>query len=109
MRLDPMSPNRPAQLGGFGMARFQQGRYGEAVAWLKAWASGSDIPISWLTLAACHGHLGQLEAAREALARYARLSPIAIEELAAGVYRGLGQRQRFLDGIALAEGKAARA
>jgi len=107
MRLNPKSADGPALLASLGMARFQQGRIAEAAALLKEAAEYSDNPVLSALLAASYGHLGREWQAREALARSREISSTPIDEAAAWI-RGPAYRKLFLDGIALAEGKAQR-
>ena len=108
-RLEPTGPNRPIQNVVLGMARFVQGRFGETVSLMKEATRQADHPPAYFHLAASYGHLGQTDAAREALARGRELSPDLIEwyaRSASGCW-GPGHRKLMLDGIALAEGKNA--
>jgi len=66
----------------------------------------NDAPGAYACLAACYGHLGQIEAAREALHRYGELSGQPIEVFASSVFHAPAHIKLFLDGIALAEGKS---
>ena len=104
MRLDPLSPiNRDARML-VGTARFRHGQFAEALSLLSE--AGSPQPYAHAHLAAVLGHLGRIEAAREALARY-RASADTPIELAANLWFSRPEhRKLFLDGIALAEGKA---
>jgi adenylate cyclase len=101
MRLDPLSPiNRDARMQ-VGVARFRQGRFAEALSALNE--ASSPHPYAYAHLAAALGHLGQVEAAREALARYRASADLSIDE-AAALWLPPEHRKLFLDGIALAEG-----
>jgi adenylate cyclase len=106
-RLEPMGPNRPIQNGVLGMAKFAQGRFSETVLLMKEVIREGDHPPAYFHLAASYGHLGQLDAAREALARARELAPGLIDQYARNASGGWGpgHRKLFLDGIALAEGK----
>jgi TolB-like protein len=105
MRLDPMGPNRAAQIAFIGMARFKQARFTEALALLKDAAQQTDLPGVPAYLAATYGHLGLRDEALEALTRYRRLSQVPIDVFARSLSRQPAQLKLFLDGIALAEGK----
>jgi TolB-like protein len=105
LRLDPLSPNKPAIWMCLGCARFEQGRFADAVVFLEQAAQRFDNPDTHAYLAVCRGHLGEITAAREALERYRALSPQALDDLAAVNHRHPGHRKLFLDGVALAEGK----
>jgi hypothetical protein len=64
------------------------------------------LPVSYVVLASLHGHRGEIGQAREALAQLRSLSSGAIEEFARIWFPRPEHRKLFLDGIALAEGKA---
>jgi len=87
------------------LALFKQGRFADAVANLKEWVQQADAALAYAFLAASYGHLGQLEAAKAALARYRELSPAMLEERARVGFSSLYD-QSFRDGIALAEAKS---
>ena len=106
MRLDPMSPERPLEIGFIGEARFQQGRFSEAIGLLREADRHMDTPYSLAILAACLGQLGQIREAQAALARYRALTSQPIAEMAGAYMRIPAHLKLFLDGIALAEGKA---
>jgi adenylate cyclase len=106
MRLDPISPYRHMQVGITGMARFQERRFDEAVPLFKEWIQRSADPGGHALLASTYGHLGRLSAARELIAECAALSPTPVELLGKYWYREPAQRALFLEGLALAEGKA---
>jgi len=89
------------------MARFQQQRFAEAAALMREFTQESmSSPLGYAFLAASYGHLGQTAAAAEALGRYRALSRAPIEDFAARMLHDPVHRQLFLQGIALAEGKA---
>jgi len=102
MRLEPMGPNRTIQLSLLGIARFQQRRFAETISLMKESVQRADHPPAYLHLAASYGHLGQIDAAREALARYRTLTGVSDDLL----WRGFdgAYKQLALEGIALAEG-----
>jgi TolB-like protein len=107
MRLDPMGPNRPRQLLLMGVARFQQGRYGEVVALMKEAAQQIDSPTAHAFLAASYGHLGEMDAAQSALARYRTFSQLPVEDFGRSLLsNNPGHISQFLDGITLANGKS---
>ena len=103
IRLDPLSASRPRQLGGMGVARFEQERFSEAIPFFKEWAQRSDMPTSFAYLAACYGHLGQMDPGREALARYRALSKATIEELAGYQFARAEHRKLLMEGVARVE------
>jgi adenylate cyclase len=104
MRLDPIGPNRASQLSNMARARFQQGRFAESVALSKQAGTSQESATSCAYLAAAYGHLGQVSAACDALARYASLSQQPIRAFARTFIHELAQRRLLLDGIDLAEG-----
>jgi len=105
-RLDPMGPLGPAVAGYMGVVRFKQGRFAEAVPYLRESVQQADIPTSFAYLAASYGKLGETAAAQAALARFAALSPLPIDVHARSTIIRPNQLELFLEGIALAEGKA---
>ena len=106
LRLDPLSADRHFSLGGLGAARFAQGRFAEAITFLK---QSAQLQPGWAFiyahLAAGHGHLGEAAAAREAMTRYRDLTSVDIRDWVAVWSIPQVQRQLLLDGIALAEGE----
>ena len=81
MRLDPCSSDRGYQLSGIALARFGQGRYAEAAALLKeSLQLQPTVSINQALLAACYGHLGEVDAARAAIASYQALSSRQLQE-----------------------------
>jgi TolB-like protein len=105
MRLDPMGPARVSQISVMSLARFQQRRFGDAAALSREMIQNNDAPGAYACLAACYGHLGQIEAAREALHRYGELSGQPVEVFASSVFHAPAHIKLFLDGIALAGAK----
>jgi adenylate cyclase len=69
LRLDPVGPDRSEKLFLVGIARFQQGRFGEAAPLLKEHAQQTGSPLALTLLAAAYGHLGQPREALEVLKR----------------------------------------
>ncbi|HXQ47457.1 MAG TPA: TIR domain-containing protein [Caulobacteraceae bacterium] len=106
MRLDPMGPARVSQISVMSLARFQQRRFGDAAAHSREMIQHNDAPGAYACLAACYGHLGQIEAARGALHRFRELSRQPIEVFARSVFHAPEHVKLFLDGIALAEGRS---
>jgi adenylate cyclase len=107
MRLDPLSPLRATHLGMLGSALFMQGRFAEAIAPLRESVHlQAAPPQSFAVLAACHGQLGEIEAARAALAEVRARTQAPIRELGANLIRAPAQRRLFLEGIARAEDEA---
>jgi adenylate cyclase len=105
MRLDPLSSMRATQVGMLGAALFAQGKFAESVVALKQ--SGQlnpSIPQLYAQLAACYGHLGDLPAARAALADLSLQTPLTIREMGEKMYRAPAQRALFLEGVAKIEG-----
>ena len=99
-RLDPLSLRRGPVRVYKGVARFQQGRFAEALKLLKEAASLVITPVAPAYLAATYGQLGQMSEARSALALYRQRSPAPIETRAMG---RPDHRKLFLEGIALAD------
>jgi adenylate cyclase len=107
LRLDPIGPDRAGRVGWLGIGEFQRDRLSDAVAGLKEWVQQADSSIAYAFLAASYGLMGQLDAARAALARYHELSPIPIEAVGhAEASETHMYGQRFVEGIALAQGKS---
>jgi TolB-like protein len=105
MRLDPMGPGRPVQMALMAVARFAQGRFGEAVAHAKECAQRAESPVPYAFLAASCGHLGLEREANEALARYRALTSRPVEDAAQPFLGDPKDLKLFSNGIALAEGK----
>jgi len=106
IRLDPVGPDRPAYTMLLGAARFCQGRFGEAAALEKQAAHQSDGPMIHAVLAASYGHLGRSIEALDALAAYRSVTQVPVENFARAFFRDEAFLKKFLDGIALAEGKS---
>jgi adenylate cyclase len=105
LRLDPLSRYRSTMLCMLGIARFAQGRFGDAVSLIKQ--SVQLMPgfgLAYVFLAAGHGHLGETVAAREAIIRFGTLGALDIRATA-GTWHHAGCRKLLVDGIALAEGE----
>jgi hypothetical protein len=66
----------------------------------------TDSPRGYAFLAASFGHLGQLDAASQALERCRALTPQPIEAIGHTFMDDARHIQLFMDGIALAEGKS---
>jgi adenylate cyclase len=109
MRLDPIGPNRIAQLLGMGRAHFLAGRFSEAAPYLRDLTRQADNnPGAFFMLAAVCGQLRELEAAREALDRFKSLTPLTPAEFTQLWTLGIPPKfvKLYLDGIALAEGRS---
>jgi len=107
MRLDPLSPDRSFQLTNLGLARLAQRRFDEAAALFSESSQiRATVAFNHACIAACCGHLGQAKAARKALERFRAGSREPIDDLAARLFHSPDHRRLFLDGIALAEGRA---
>lgn len=102
LRLDPLSALRHWALSGLGISRLMQGRLNDAVALFRESAQlCAGSPINHAFLAACFGHLGQIDQARDALARFEAVAGMSAER-----WMVLNQGGDFLKaGIALANGK----
>ena len=104
IRLDPISATtNPFARMYLASARFQQGRFDEALALFRS--TVMRLPVSYAVLASLYGHVGQLDQAREALATFRGLTMGGVEEYADIWFPRPGYRKLFLDGIAMAEGK----
>ena len=106
LRLNPVGPDRMGGVLFLAMAKFQQRRFAEACALASELSRHFDNPTACAILAAGHAHLGQDESARSALATFQRLSRQSIDTFARLVWPLDDQRDLFLGGITLAEGKA---
>jgi len=104
LRLDPITVQRPARASFIGMMRLRQGRFAEAVAILRDALQTVENPGAYAALASAHAHLGEIGAAREALARYHAATPAPIEDYVRFSMVDPAQQKLFLDGIALASG-----
>ena len=103
MRLDPLSAiNRDARML-VGVARFRQGRFAEALSLLNE--ANSPHPYATLIQASVLAHLGQLTAAAEALARYRATATPSAEAVTQSYFLHPEHQKRFLNGIAMADGK----
>ena len=100
-RLDPLSATGAQARKYIAVARFQQGRFEEALVLFKPLGekTASDNAI----LAAIHGHLGQGAQAREAIAGYQAITSVPIDR-SFGWFRRPEHRALFRRGIALAQG-----
>jgi len=100
MRLDPCSSDRGYQLSGIALARFGQGRYSEAAALLReSLQLQPTVSINHALLAACYGHLGNVDAGRAAIASYQVMSSRELDERVT-LFRRQEHRHAYLDGIA---------
>jgi predicted Zn-dependent protease len=104
MELDPLGPDVPNLVGLLSWARFQQGRFADAVALGKEFVRQKPHPRGYAFLAASYGHLGQRSEAEEALAHYAALSSRSIESFAEYMIINPAGLRLFRDGIALVRG-----
>jgi tetratricopeptide (TPR) repeat protein len=108
MRLDPIGPNRIAQLLGMGRAHFFAERFSEAVSYLRELTRQAESnPGAFFMLAAACGQLGEMDAAREALDRFKSLTPLSPAQFTQLWTSGIPPKfvKLYVDGIALAEGK----
>ena len=105
MRLSPRAPIGPA-LGVIGGAHFFARRFTEAVSkLLLAIQEDSSYVQPYRYLAACYAHIGQLDGAREIVARLRAITPVVIPD--AHYLRDAGHRELFLSGLRLAAGETA--
>ncbi|HEX3917888.1 MAG TPA: TIR domain-containing protein [Caulobacteraceae bacterium] len=101
MRLDPIS-----EVNGFyrmylAAARFQQGRFDDALALFRT--TSSRLPVSYAVLAAIHGHRGEASLGQAALKQFDDLDAGPIEPIADIWFPHPEHRQLLLEGIALAQ------
>ena len=107
MRLDPLGPDRLLRITHLGNARFAQRRFGEALTCYKELTQQQpENALNHIALAALYGHLGETDAAREALGD---LRSLTAEPAADLLQRWSSSTtpefmQLWLDGIALAQG-----
>jgi TolB-like protein/class 3 adenylate cyclase/Flp pilus assembly protein TadD len=102
MRLSPCAPIGPA-LGVIGGAHFFARRFTEAVSkLLLAIQEDSSYVQPYRYLAACYAHMGQLDDAREIVARLRAITPVVIPD--AHYLRNAGHRELLLSGLRLAAG-----
>ena len=105
MKLDPCSSDRAHYLVGIALARFDQGKFAEAVRLLKeAIPLQPAISFNFALLASCCGHLGERAAAQEALKRYGELSALDIHGRTALFHRP-EHRALYRAGLELAQGQ----
>jgi adenylate cyclase len=103
MRLSPRAPIGPA-LGVIGGAHFFARRFTEAVSkLLLAIQEDSSYVQPYRYLAACYAHMGQLDDAREIVARLRAITPVVIPDT--NYLRNAGYRELFLSGLRLAAGE----
>jgi TolB-like protein/class 3 adenylate cyclase len=104
MRLSPRAPIGPA-LGVIGGAHFFARRFTEAVSkLLLAIQEDSSYVQPYRYLAACYAHVGQLDDAREIVARLRTIAPVVMPDT--NYLRNAGYRELFLSGLRLAVGEA---
>jgi adenylate cyclase len=102
-RLAPQSVVTVASRFWIGVAWFVQGRFADALAELRQ--SPHPRALDYAVLASIHGHLGQCAEARDMLEKFRAVARRPVEH-ALDILRRPEHRKVFLDGIALAEGKA---
>lgn len=107
-RLDPLSsPNKPLLTYVWGFARFLQGRFDEATAFLKEAVQRTDMARAYSLLAASSAHVGQISVARQALARRRELIPtIPVEQDTLALFSKPEHQEFFRSGISLADDKS---
>ena len=105
MRLDPCSADRGYQIAGIALANFHLGKFEESASLLKeATQLQPTVSINFALLAACYAHLGKIDSAREAIARYGQLSTVDVRNRTT-LFKRPEHRQSFLDGISLCIGQ----
>lgn len=104
IRLDPISSSANAYSRMYlASARFQQGRFDEAMGLFET--TSLRLPISYVILASLYGYLGKPVHALEAIAHFKSLSENSIDDFAQIFFWRPQYRKLLLDGIALAEGR----
>lgn len=106
MRLDPIGPDIPNQIGLLSWARFQKRDFEQAVTLGKEFVRLKQHPRGYAFLAASLGHLGETATAREALQRYGAVAGQSIEQFATSFILDDDNRALFLAGIAAARSGA---
>jgi TolB-like protein/class 3 adenylate cyclase len=103
LRLSPRA-RVGASLGTIGGAYFFCGRLREAVVkLLVAIQDDPGFPQLYRILAACYAHMGQLDDAREIIARLRKLTPAVLPDV--GFLRNPEHREFYLSGLRLAMGE----
>ena len=97
LRLDPISTTSGLARMYLASARFQQGRFGEALELFNT--TTLRLPLSYIVLASLHGHLGHAGEAREALAHFSALSAGVIDKFTRIWFAGEQSRTLLLEGI----------
>jgi adenylate cyclase len=102
LRLNPR--DRPAPyLNSIGEAYFFSRRFDDAAANLLASVERAPgFPITYRVLASCYAHLGQLDEARQIIARLRAVTPVVMEN--ARRYRNPELRELYLSGLRVAAG-----
>jgi adenylate cyclase len=98
-RLDPMGPYHALRNAYFGLARFEQGRFEEALPRFVSFAQEADHPGTWTLLATTYGHLGRFSEGREALARFRTLTARSPESYLRTITAQPAALARFVEGI----------
>jgi len=107
MRLDPLSPLRATQVGMLGGALFAQGKFAESIAAMKEVGHlNPAVPQVYAGLACCYAHLGDLAAAKAAVAEMASRTPLSLREMGEIMWRAPAQRALFMEGVAKIEADA---
>ena len=96
-----LSPRERREALGVGLGHFFAGRLDQAKAMLlQSLQEISTWPPTYRFLASCYAHMGQLEEARDIIARLRDITPIVIPN--AEHWRIIEQRQFYLEGLRLA-------
>jgi tetratricopeptide (TPR) repeat protein len=105
IRLSPRESRAGAYLG-IGVGHFFARRFVQAKAMLlQSLQELSNWPPTYRFLASCCAHMGQLDEARDIIARLRAITPIVIPN--AEHWRNPEQREFYLEGLRLAAGEAA--
>lgn len=105
MRLDPISSMNGYMRTYLASARFQLRQFDEALALFET--TTYRLPVSYLILASLHGHLGQIDAGREALAELERANASSVDDLARIWFPRPENRQLLSEGLQRLQSSAA--
>jgi adenylate cyclase len=104
LRLNPRA-DRAAPFLGIGFAHLLTRRFEDAKAMLlRSLQERPDWPPTYRYLASCYAHMGQLDAARQAVRQIRAITPVVLPS--AAHLRNPEHRELFLSGLRLAAGEA---
>jgi len=105
MRLSPLE-RLPFYLTGIGAALFFKQQFNEALAkLLESLIRFPNFVLTYRLLASTYAHIGQLDDAREMVARLRTITPVVVPNVTP--FRNLEYRELFLSGLRLAAGEMA--